>query len=59
MQLCYKTYFLFYFILPLIQAIAIKFTAVLFQSVSFMPTLITKHIPNTKLSAACQKFNMC
>lgn len=55
----YNIFFFFYFILPLIQAIAIKFTAVLFQSVSFMPTLITKHIPNTKLSATRQKFNMC
>lgn len=55
----YNIFLFFCFIRPLIQAIAIKFTAVLFQSVSFMPTLITKHIPNTKLSAACQKFNMC
>lgn len=59
MQLCCKTYFYFCFLRPLIQAIAIKFTAVLFQSVSFMPTFITKHIPNTKLSATRQKFNMC
>lgn len=59
MQLCCKTYFYFCFLSPLIQAIAIKFTAVLFQSVSFMPTLITKHISNTKLSTTRQKFNMC
>lgn len=59
MQLCCKTYFYFCFLRPLIQAIAIKFAAILFQSVSFMPTFITKHIPNTKLSATRQKFNMC
>lgn len=55
----YNIFFIFYFLRPLIQAIAIKFTAVLFQSVSFMPTLITKHISSTKLSATHQKFNMC
>lgn len=55
----YNIFFIFCFLRPLIQAIAIKFAAVLFQSVSFMPTFITKHIPSTKLSATRQKFNMC
>lgn len=55
----YNIFLFFCFLRPLIQAIAIKFTAVLFQSVSFMPTFITKHISNTKLSATHQKFNMC
>lgn len=55
----YNIFLFFYFLRPLIQAIAIKFAAILFQSVSFMPTLITKHISSTKLSATRQKFNMC
>lgn len=55
----YNIFLFFCFLRPLIQAIAIKFTAVLFQSVSFMPTFITKHIPSTKLSATRQKFNIC
>lgn len=55
----YNIFLFFCFLRPLIQAIAIKFTAVLFQSVSFMPTFITKHISNTKLSATHQRFNMC
>lgn len=55
----YNIFLFFCFLRPLIQAIAIKFAAVLFQSVSFMPIFITKHISSTKLSAACQKLNIC
>lgn len=55
----YNIFLFFCFLRPLIQAIAIKFTAVLFQFINFMPTFITKHISSTKLSATSQKFNMC